>query len=53
MMVVKCAYHKQLTTDINKVKGGGWWSLDRENPYTLYYFKFQYKDISGEIIELN
>lgn len=37
LIVAKCTYHKQLATDISKVKGGGWWTLDRENSiFTLY-----------------
>ncbi len=31
LIVAKCTYHKQLVTDLTKVKGGGWWTLDREN----------------------
>lgn len=37
LIVAKCTYHKQLATDIKKVKGGGWWTLDKENSiYTLH-----------------
>jgi hypothetical protein len=37
LIVAKCTFHKQLATDITKVKGGGWWTLDRENSiFTLY-----------------
>lgn len=37
LIVAKCTYHKQLATDISKVKGGGWWTLDRDNSiFTLY-----------------
>lgn len=25
LVIGKCTYHKQLATDIAKVKGGGWW----------------------------
>lgn len=31
LIVAKCTYHKQLATDITKVKGGGWQALDRDN----------------------
>lgn len=31
LIVAKCTYHKQLSTDISKVKGGGWWTLDSDN----------------------
>lgn len=37
LIVTKCTYHKQLVTDINKVKGGGWWKLDNEKGlFTLH-----------------
>jgi len=37
LIVAKCTYHKQLATDISKVKGGGWWTLDRDaSTFTLY-----------------
>lgn len=88
IILAKCTFHKQLATDISKVKGGGWWDLDREkNIFTLYgeshdfgrakikdiadcvqlkkvfsssalyrnytdKFTFQYRDESGEIIDL-
>lgn len=37
LIVAKCTHHKQLATDITKVKGGGWWSLDSDNSiFTLH-----------------
>jgi len=37
LIVAKCRYHRDLATDITKVKGGGWWSLDRDNyVFTLH-----------------
>jgi len=37
LIVAKCTYHKQLATDISKVKGGGWWTLNRDDSiFTLY-----------------
>lgn len=37
LIVAKCTYHKQIVTDLTKVKGGGWWSLDRDkNIFTLH-----------------
>jgi len=37
LIIAKCTYHKQLATDIEKVKGGGWWILDRDNSiFTLH-----------------
>ena len=36
MIVAKCTYHKQLAFDVKNVRGGGWWTLDREqNIFTL------------------
>jgi len=37
LIIAKCKYHKQLVSDKDKVKGGGWWILDRENStFTLH-----------------
>ena len=37
LIIANCTYHKQLATDVSKIKGGGWWTLDRENSvFTLY-----------------
>ncbi len=37
LIIAKCTYHKQLATFEEKVKGGGWWILDRENSvFTLH-----------------
>jgi hypothetical protein len=37
LIIAKCTYHKQLATNKDKVKGGGWWSLDYNNKiFTLY-----------------
>lgn len=37
LIVALCTYHRQIATDHSKVKGGGWWLLDREkNIYTLH-----------------
>lgn len=37
IILAKCTFHKQLATDIKKVKGGGWWTLDRDKSiFTLY-----------------
>lgn len=44
LIVAKCTYHKQLATDIKKVKGGGWWILDRDNSiFTLYGESHEFK----------
>ena len=37
LIVAKCTHHKQLAIDIKKVKGGGWWTLDKDNSmFTLH-----------------
>lgn len=37
LIIAKCTYHKQLVTNKENVKGGGWWSLDYSNKiFTLY-----------------
>ncbi len=35
LVVAKCTYHKQLAFDPTKVKGGGWWALDKDI-FTLF-----------------
>jgi hypothetical protein len=37
IIVAKCTYHKQLVTDITKVKGGGWWIMDLENSIITFH----------------
>lgn len=34
LIIAKCTYHKQLATDLTKVKGGGWWVL-KDNTFIL------------------
>lgn len=37
LIIGKCTYHKELAVDVTKIKGGGWWVLNRENStFTLY-----------------
>lgn len=37
LILAKCTFHKQLANDISKIKGGGWWTLDKNNSiFTLY-----------------
>ena len=37
LIIAKCTYHKQLATNTNMVKGGGWWRLNKEtNTFTLF-----------------
>lgn len=37
LIIAKCTYHKQLVTDISKVKGGGWYEYKHEdNTFILY-----------------
>lgn len=53
LILGKCTYHKQLATDVKKVKGGGWWTLDRDNSiFTLHgdshdFGKAKIEDISN------
>jgi hypothetical protein len=35
LILGKVHFHRQMTTDKSKVKGGGWWSLD-DNTFTFY-----------------
>jgi len=30
LIIARCTYHKELATDFTKIKGGGWWKLDKE-----------------------
>lgn len=34
LIIAKCTYHKELATDLTKVKGGGWWVL-KDNMFIL------------------
>lgn len=34
LIIAKCTYHKELATDITKIKGGGWWIL-KDNMFIL------------------
>lgn len=37
LIIAKCTFHKQLVTNVNDVKGGGWWELDYNNKvFTLH-----------------
>ena len=37
LIIAKCTFHKQLVTNVNNVKGGGFWELDYENKvFTLH-----------------
>jgi hypothetical protein len=43
LILAKCTYHKQLVTNKNNVKGGGWWSLDRESDtFTLHGNSYEF-----------
>jgi hypothetical protein len=43
LIIAKCTYHRELATDIKKVKGGGGWRLDEEgNRFTLYGESFDF-----------
>ena len=37
MILGKCTFHKEMAADLTKIKGGGWWELDRDKSlFTLY-----------------
>lgn len=37
LIIAKCTFHKQLVTNVDKVKGGGFWEFDSENKiFTLH-----------------
>lgn len=37
LIIAKCTYHKDLATNKDQVKGGGWWRFDfATKTYTLY-----------------
>jgi hypothetical protein len=37
LIIAKCTYHKQLAINPLKVKGGGWWTLDKDkSTFTLH-----------------
>jgi len=33
----KCTYHKQLATDVKNVKGGGWWSFNKDKTEMTFF----------------
>lgn len=37
LIVSNCTYHKELAKDFEKVKGGGWWTLDKKNKSIIFY----------------
>lgn len=37
LIIGKCTYHKQLATNTNDVKGGGWWKWKREEKEFVLY----------------
>jgi hypothetical protein len=50
LIVAKCTYHKQLATDITKVKGGGWWTLDRDN--SIFTLSGDSHDLEGQRLKI-
>lgn len=56
LIISKSTFHKQLANDTEKVKGGGWWSLDRKNSiFTLYgksedFGKATYEDVKNCVL---
>ena len=52
LVIAKCTYHNQLVTDKTKVKGGGWWRLDKNtNTFILYGDSYEYGKAKLENVE--
>ena len=39
LIIGKCTYHKQLATDVKNVKGGGWWSFNKDKTEITFFGK--------------
>lgn len=37
LLIASCGYHKEIATDIKRVKGGGWRVLDKKNSTFTFY----------------
>jgi len=37
LIISKCTYHKHLATDVNKVKGGGWFKINHETKVITFH----------------
>jgi hypothetical protein len=37
LIIGKCVYHKELATDISKVKGGGWFKFNKANKTFIFF----------------
>lgn len=51
LILAKCTFHYELVTDQLKVKGGGWWSMDKEKKITLFGSSHDFGDASIEDIQ--
>ena len=52
LIICKCTYHRQLVTNEEEVKGGGWFQFDRDTPtFTLSDDSHQYGKASIEDIK--
>jgi len=51
IIIAKCTYHRELVTDVTKVMGGGWWTLDRDNKcFTLYGESDEFGKVSDDVL---
>jgi hypothetical protein len=51
LIIAKCTYHKDLVTDKEQVKGGGWWKFDTETKtFTLSGESFDFGSADVEDI---
>lgn len=51
IVIAKCTYHYQIVNNKEKVKGGGWWSLDNEKTtFTLFGTSHDFGDVNIEDI---
>lgn len=52
LIIAQCAYHKDLVTDKDQVKGGGFWKWDRERKeVTLFGESHDFGQASAEDIK--
>lgn len=52
LIISKCTYHKQLVTFPDKVKGGGWWSLNEQlKEFTLFGDSYDFGSANIEDIK--
>ena len=37
LIVANCTFHKELATDLTKVKGGGWWTFNEKKSTLIFH----------------